>query len=576
MRALLVALALLLPGAAWAQGSLGLGGGVPCYAGSSCDLGTGALTAQGGTLSNGAAGTSATAALTLKNSAGIGFQFVPQGGNAVYNPLVSTNDQVIVSGAAVGTSNVLTLAPWSSTRSGLRLLGDGHVYSARNILDDGFGNVTLAGALSSTGTWTGSFAAGTNFDQFVVNDSATATSSAILGAHVIQYEAPNGTSASGSRIAFGVDLVQQGSSGGGSISNASGEDSAMVVTMRMDSNLGGTSTLYGGTGNAGNFVCNVSSTGTDLSLCNALELDVYNKSASINGMSGLLIASLGGDTVEPREGPGYALVVDNAAAGVNGFSRGITFGTLPSNFPITPYGTLFLAQGTVNGAASVSTAYDVSDVTVHGCYQRSPYASDCNLTLTGVTAATRMTTDGGAPIGYIQAVRISAQGTGYTGFPTATVSGCAATVNFSVGGGVVGDAGVYTNATNCPSNTSISLSGGGGTGAAASVVIDGNTLNFPINSTVEVRCEAVAQNSTNTEQLGEHIYFGATQGATPGSVAILGTPAWVSDFSVGTPTISFNAPAADTTLGAINLTATPTAGTWNIGGSCHVTRTTQT
>jgi hypothetical protein len=33
--------------------------------------------------------------------------------------------------------------------------------------------------------------------------------------------------------------------------------------------------------------------------------------------------------------------------------------------------------------------------------------------------------------------------------------------------------------------------------------------------------------------------------------------------------------AADTTLGAVNITATPTSGTWNIGGKCTVVSTSQ-
>jgi hypothetical protein len=106
-------------------------------------------------------------------------------------------------------------------------------------------------------------------------------------------------------------------------------------------------------------------------------------------------------------------------------------------------------------------------------------------------------------------------------------------------------------------------------------LIAGNTLNFAPNTTIHANCSLVAQNSGGTEQLGEHIYFGATQGSTPGTVAILGSPSWVSDFSVGTPTITFSTPAADTTLGAVNLTVVPTAGTWTVGGSCRLTSTAQ-
>jgi hypothetical protein len=146
------------------------------------------------------------------------------------------------------------------------------------------------------------------------------------------------------------------------------------------------------------------------------------------------------------------------------------------------------------------------------------------------------------------------------------------------GGGLIANIQTFTNAANCPSNTTLAVSAPGGSGvtATATPIIVGNVLNFAVNSAINVECHLVANNSTGTQQFGEHIFFGASQGATPGTAAIIGSPSWVSDFTNGSPTITFGAPTADTTLGAVNITVTPSAGTWNVGGACHMTRTTAT
>jgi len=70
---------------------------------------------------------------------------------------------------------------------------------------------------------------------------------------------------------------------------------------------------------------------------------------------------------------------------------------------------------------------------------------------------------------------------------------------------------------------------------------------------------------------------GATLGATSSTTAIIGSPSWTQVFATSgaASAITISAPTADTTLGAVNLTITPSSGTWNVGGSCSITSTQQ-
>ena len=119
MRALLVALALLLPGAAWAQGSLGLGGGVACYAGSGCNLGTGTLTAQGGTFGT----LRATSAVALTGSG----TALSVGNNAVFGN--ANTDYLTLSGGAasaqISTAGLFNFTLSSTGSAGFAFNGPG-------------------------------------------------------------------------------------------------------------------------------------------------------------------------------------------------------------------------------------------------------------------------------------------------------------------------------------------------------------------------------------------------------------------------------------------------------------------
>ncbi|WCK53828.1 tail fiber domain-containing protein [Aneurinibacillus sp. Ricciae_BoGa-3] len=71
---------------------------------------------------------------------------VPSAAVGNYNPITLAGDSLITGGQGAagggpnGTSSILTIAPWSTAKSGIRLGGGGTVYTANNTLDDGTGN----------------------------------------------------------------------------------------------------------------------------------------------------------------------------------------------------------------------------------------------------------------------------------------------------------------------------------------------------------------------------------------------------------------------------------------------------
>ncbi len=103
-------------------------------------------------LSNTASAASNMPSLLVDTSAAIGMQFFPSATAALLNPLVSASDQAIINGAAASGTNAMTIAPWSATRSGIRMVGDGEVYTANNTLDNGGGGISISGHIASTGT----------------------------------------------------------------------------------------------------------------------------------------------------------------------------------------------------------------------------------------------------------------------------------------------------------------------------------------------------------------------------------------------------------------------------------------
>ncbi len=143
-------------------------------------------------INNATSGASNTPALVLSSATAVGLQFLPDSTAAYYNPLIAANDQAIVNGGASATTNVLTIAPWSATRSGLRLLGDGHVYAAVNTLDDGAGN-----ALFLTMTVGGTGAAALNVTNGTTTNTLDVTSAALVGAPTGGIQGPGTVNAVG-------------------------------------------------------------------------------------------------------------------------------------------------------------------------------------------------------------------------------------------------------------------------------------------------------------------------------------------------------------------------------------------
>jgi hypothetical protein len=213
-------------------------------------------------------------------------------------------------------------------------------------------------------------------------------------------------------------------------------------------------------------------------------------------------------------------------------------------------------------------------LTVHNYVTRTPFQKTIPIYATGVAAATRLTSDGSAANSYIQNAYIGIKGSSYTSNPTVTITGCpGAVVNAQLSGAIVGRAGVYNPGSGCSSDATASLSGGGGSGTATiALEMGGNTLNFPHATVVDVKCTVVARNGS--QAIGWSTSFGAEQNGTASTTATVGTPAWTTDFE-NTVNIGISAPTADTTLGAINITITPTSGTWTVGGTCVMTGTSQ-
>ncbi len=105
---------------------------------------------NGGSINSGQTVSGSTPALTLSGN-GQEFQFLPDSSSAVYNPIVEAGDLVITGNTSViGAANV-AIVPWSSTKGGIRLQGNGNVSSANNVLDDGSGNTNISGTLTVSG-----------------------------------------------------------------------------------------------------------------------------------------------------------------------------------------------------------------------------------------------------------------------------------------------------------------------------------------------------------------------------------------------------------------------------------------
>ena len=109
----------------------------------------------GGALTAGATVGSHVDAL-VASGGGQSFHVQPLAGTGSYNPITVNGDVAVVGSGSIEGGAALALAPWSNTRSGLRLLPSGAVLSPANTLDDGAGNATIGGALSVEGAQSGS------------------------------------------------------------------------------------------------------------------------------------------------------------------------------------------------------------------------------------------------------------------------------------------------------------------------------------------------------------------------------------------------------------------------------------
>ena len=132
--------------------------------------------ALGLTMMNGQSGSSSVSSGTFTGGGGAVSVYPNLPLNA-YNPIGVAGDSGIYAGASNSTSNVLLLAPWSNTKSGIRLTGTGGVYTAANTLDDGVG--TFPVIITSGGLGAHTYAVGALGEWFSgvgVQSNATAAS----------------------------------------------------------------------------------------------------------------------------------------------------------------------------------------------------------------------------------------------------------------------------------------------------------------------------------------------------------------------------------------------------------------
>ena len=90
---------------------------------------------NGGSIDSGQTSPSATPALTLSGN-GQKFLFVPDIIAESYNPIVESGDLVITGYSSVSGGSNIDIVPWTSTKSGIRLQGNGNVSTANNVLDN--------------------------------------------------------------------------------------------------------------------------------------------------------------------------------------------------------------------------------------------------------------------------------------------------------------------------------------------------------------------------------------------------------------------------------------------------------
>jgi hypothetical protein len=278
----------------------------------------------------------------------------------------------------------------------------------------------------------------------------------------------------------------------------------------------------------------------------------------------------------------------SSQAGSPGFITGLQIGSQNNNAAMAPNGKMFYAAPKNVSSLlpwTAASAMDVSSYTFGAFSTKTPFHTTVPLQATAITGAKRLTSDGGTPSSFVYDAAVTVRGSGYTTNPTATVTGCTgADVESALGlGGVLGTLQVKYPGSACVAEATVAVTGGGGASGAGVLIVAGNSLNFAPKSSVSVACTLIADTllTGGTDSVAWSISFMATMGATASTTAIVGSPAWTlingtagaaAKFSGSAPAV----PVADTTLGSINMSITPTTGTWRVSGECGMTRSAQT
>ena len=411
-------------------------------------------------------------------------------------------------------------------------------------------------------------------NNFLINDSVSINGN-VQGLSVTHNIAPNGNTASGSRSAFTASMIQIGTSQGGSIA-ALGVSSGAVINAWGRSNTGGTGTLYTGALNGLNTTMRVQNGATFVSGGSGFEIDTSAETgSSYVSITQQLNVAFASHKVKGYLNENMSIIMVAQTGALNDMMYGLRFNNQSAGNPFDPYAKLIYAgksQG--NSVPTVACNLDFGNTTVGAFHARSPYSATMPLQANNITGATRLTSDGLAPSSFIYEAAVTNTGTGYTSNPVVTVSGgTGAVINAIPGtGNVIAKPGIYNPGTSVPAEATASVTGPG-TGGAIALTMAGNTMNFGINSAVD--CEArVVMRSTTGEAICWSCSFGARMGATASTTAIIGSPAWTQVWATaGAPAaIGISPPTADTTLGAINITVTPTSLTWSGGGRVSMTK----
>ena len=411
--------------------------------------------------------------------------------------------------------------------------------------------------------------------NFLVNDVVSITG-AVQAVGITHNIAPNGDTASGSRTGLGVTVVQVGSSQGGTITGT-GISSGAVINMWGRSNLGGTSTLFDGGLSGFNTTMQMRSGASFLRGGSGVEVDTSAEAGvSYGAITQHLNVVLATHQSKGFLNENMSYLVAGQAGALADLMYGVRFTDHDSD---TPFGTRAkLVYAGIDHQMRLNTVaanLDFGNTTVGAFHMRQPYSAEVPLQATNITSATRLTSDGQPPSSFIYEAHGITRGTGFATHPSITVTGGGgAVINAMLAtGNIMGKPGVFSPGTGVPPEATATVTGGGGSGAAVALVMAGNTMNFAINSAVS--CEArIVMRSTTGEAICWTCEFGARMGATASTTAIIGSPAWTQVWATAgaAAAIGISAPVADTTLGAINVTVTPTSLTWSGGGRVRMTK----